>query len=274
MVLCMDQFPSFIIFKMMRTILGLLAFTFLLSCSSADQKEEVVSDTTDAKYDAIGADRSYQEQQNGHQEEEEHGPDTLVLEHYHCEKIDSVTYHSTAFVKHSIDKDSSVVQHSKQKLILPLSNGQQKVLIDQQSKEDETEDYSYQYAGYIPALRHYLVEKEMYENWALYLIDETTGRETELASTPSLNKKGNLFFVEQSELCMAYECDHYGFEVWEQTGQALQKIEEVKLFHHIAYDGKWNAQDELFVRTLSPESYIQQNGKNASGFTYYKLIRK
>ena len=90
--------------------------------------------------------------------------------------------------------------------------------------EDYDANVAYEYLATIPALRQWLVAVHLYEGGYFLLIDQRTGRRTEIWSPPAVAPDGRHFVCGNSDVLAHYEPS--GLQLWTADGPRLRKLWE------------------------------------------------
>ena len=90
--------------------------------------------------------------------------------------------------------------------------------------EDYDANVAYEYLATIPALRQWLVAVHLYEGGYFLLIDQRTGRRTEIWSPPAVAPDGRHFVCGNSDVLAHYEPS--GLQLWAADGPRLRKLWE------------------------------------------------
>lgn len=96
-------------------------------------------------------------------------------------------------------------------------------LVDNPAEDYDT-NVAYEYLATIPAIRQWLVAVHLYEGGYFMLIDQRTGRRTEIWSPPSVAPDGLHFICGNSDVLAQYEPS--GMQLWAADGSRLRKLWE------------------------------------------------
>jgi len=96
-------------------------------------------------------------------------------------------------------------------------------LLDNPADDYDT-NIAYEYLATIPAIQQWLVAVHLYEGGYFLLIDQRTGRRTEIWSPPSVAPDGQHFVCGNSDVLAHYEPS--GLQVWAIDGPRLRKVWE------------------------------------------------
>jgi len=89
---------------------------------------------------------------------------------------------------------------------------------------ESDDNVAYEYVATIPAIHQWLISVHLYEGGYFLLIDQRTGRRTEVWSPPSISPDGLHFVCGNSDVLAHY--DPSGLQLWTADGPRLRKLWE------------------------------------------------
>ncbi|MRG43701.1 hypothetical protein GFS24_01180 [Chitinophaga sp. SYP-B3965] len=149
--------------------------------------------------------------------------------------------------------DSARVRRAGDSLILTLANGQRKVMVNNNSDNDEYTQYAYQ--KYLPALQHWVVFNAGYEWHSYELIDSRTGEMTRTIGLPELSPDKKHFICTNTDLMAAFTLN--GFQLFQLTPEGKPVLlQEQELHNWGATTIKWKDDKNLLAlqHYLDPKS--------------------
>jgi hypothetical protein len=135
-----------------------------------------------------------------------------------------------------IENAGSGVQRQGLRLTFRLGNGQKTELVNDTSDSGSAKRYVY--AGYLPSIRHHVVEVAYYEGGAVLLLHEQTGATTDIYGFPAVAPGARRIATASVDLEAGYDPNH--IRVWRVTDTHLEL--------EWGLDGgtKWGASDPVW----------------------------
>lgn len=165
----------------------------------------------------------------------------------------------------NILKDSAHVRRAGDSLILTLANGQEKILVNNIT---EDENYAvYTYAAYLPAMQHFVVFNVGYEWHSYELYNFRDGEMTRTIGFPEISPDKKHFICSNTDLVAAFTLN--GFQLF-QLPPSLKPIllQERELENWGANTIKWKDGRTL----VAWQDYLDKNGEVQS--RYIRLTPK
>jgi hypothetical protein len=110
------------------------------------------------------------------------------------------------------------VRRRGQRLTIRLGNGETTALVNDTSDSGSAKRYVY--AGYLPSIRHHVVEVAYYEGGAVVLLHEQTGATTNAHGFPAVAPGGRRIATASVDLIAGYTPNH--IRVWRVTDTHLE----------------------------------------------------
>lgn len=117
-----------------------------------------------------------------------------------------------------IAKTEGRVQRQGQRLLFLLGNGQAAEFVNDTSDSGSAKRYVY--AGYLPSIRHHVVDVTYYEGGAVVLLHEQTGATTDVQGFPAVAPGGRRIATASVDLIAGYDPNH--IRVWRVTDTHLE----------------------------------------------------
>ncbi len=210
--------------------------------------------------------------------------DTIKLKNFSIKEINQIEYSKVTPVNNlfKIDSRYSKINTLNHITTINLDNGKTLNFKDTLPYSEEinydtidvTESIMYKLLGFNKSFNCFSFERYLYEDVDFFIVDKSNGKKIKTWNEPILNRKGNLMFCEQNPLFLMWEDVSAGFQIFERNKNKLLKVEEIKLKNLMTFDGKWSNNDELYLKLLSREKYMENQRKTKSGFKYVKISRK
>jgi hypothetical protein len=210
--------------------------------------------------------------------------DTIELKNFSIKEINQIEYSKITAVNNlfHIDSKYSKINTSKHTTTINLDNGKTLTFKDtlplSEETIDDTNDYtetiSYKLLGFNKSFNSYSFARLLYEDTDFFIVEKSNGTKIKTWNEPILNKKGHLMFCVQNPGFIMWEDVSAGFQIFEKNKNKILKTEEVKLKNLMTFDGKWSENDELYLKLLSREKYMENQRKTKLGFKYVKISRK
>jgi hypothetical protein len=135
-----------------------------------------------------------------------------------------------------IAKTAGRVKRRGQRLTVRLGNGQTTAFVNDTSDSGSAKRYAY--AGYLPSIRHHVLEVTYYEGGAVILLHEQTGAKTDVHGFPAVAPGGRRIATASVDLIAGYAPNR--IQVW--------RVTETHLEVEWSLDGgtKWGASDPVW----------------------------
>lgn len=117
-----------------------------------------------------------------------------------------------------IAKTEGRVQRRGQRLTFRLGNGQTAEFVNDTSDSGSAKRHAY--AGYLPSIRHHVVDVTYYEGGAVILLHEQTGATTDIQGFPAVAPGGRRIATASVDLIAGYDPNH--IRVWRVTNTHLE----------------------------------------------------
>ena len=209
--------------------------------------------------------------------------DTIKLNNFSIIEITQNEYSKIIPIKNSfkIETKNSIINYKDHSTTIKLDNGKKINFRDTipYSEEinydtiDVTESIMYKLLGYNQSFNCFSFKRFLYEDVDFFIINKSNGEKTKTWNEPILNSKGNLMFCIQNPLFLMWEDVTAGFQLFENKKNKILKLEEINFKNLMTFEGKWSNKDELYLKLLSIEIYMDNQQKTKSGFKYVKLSR-
>jgi len=210
--------------------------------------------------------------------------DTIKLNNFSIKEINQSEYSKITSVNKlfKIDYKFSKINTSNHITSINLDNGKtlnfkdtlpfSEQTIDDTS--DITETISYKILGFNKSFNCFLFAKLLYEDCNFFIVDKSNGAIIKTWNEPILNSSENLFFCVQNLSFMMFEDVPTGFQIFKRNKNKTLKVEEIKLKNLMTFDGKWSDKEELYLKLLSREKYMENQRDTKTGFKYIKISKK
>jgi hypothetical protein len=117
-----------------------------------------------------------------------------------------------------IEKAGGRVERHGRRLVFRLGNGQTTELVSDES--DSGSARRYLYAGYLPSIRHHVVDVTYYEGGSVVLLHEQTGATTTVHGFPAVAPGGRRIATASVDLIAGYDPNR--IQVWRVTDTHLE----------------------------------------------------
>ncbi len=210
--------------------------------------------------------------------------DTIKLKNFSIKEINQSEYSKITPVNNlfKIDSRYSKINTLNHITTINLDNGKTLNFKDtlpysEETKDDTndvTESIMYELLGFNKSFNCFSFKRYLYEDVDFFIVNKSNGKTIKTWNEPILNFKGNLMFCEQNPMFMGWVDVSAGFQIFEKTKNNILKIEEIEMKNLMTFEGKWSDNDELFLKLISIENYMEKQRKTKSGFKFVKISRK
>ncbi|RPD38293.1 hypothetical protein [Chitinophaga barathri] len=121
----------------------------------------------------------------------------------------------------SIKKYADKVSRRGDTLFLKLDDGSYKSMVSNMSDNDDNREY--EFCGYMPALKSYLVYCGMYEDFDYQLVQTAGGGITTVIGVPQLSPDEDAFICSNMDLAAGFFTN--GFELYSVTGNKFEELQ-------------------------------------------------